>query len=209
MPLHRLAWTLGAAAGLVAPLGCVPAELRLAEGDEAGHDATVDAPTDGRTADRGAVDVDASKDGVAGDSPIEDSATHDSGVADAGTTFPCGDLAACTAPTAACCASTTAVDFDADTATTTYSCANGTCPHGDTPISCDEASQCPGGVCCGKLNLDDTGYIQVECRTSCGGDASPLFVVFCNPLANPDICTPLGKTCVESKLLPGFHICGT
>jgi hypothetical protein len=207
MAPYRLVWALGSA-GLVGLWGCVPDELRLADGDEAGQDATVDAHRDARTSDRGeAVDVGASRDGAAGDAPIEDSATHDSGVADAGLTFRCGERAACTAPTALCCASTTAVDFDADTATTTYSCANETCSPGDTPIFCDEASQCAGGACCGTLNSEDTAYIQVECQPTCGQSDGGLYVVFCSPSATPDVCTPLGRTCVESTLLPGFHVC--
>ena len=206
MARYGLAWALGSA-GLVALSGCVPAELRLEDGDEAGQDATVDAHRDARTADGGEV-VDASLDRTAGDAgPIEDSATHDSGPADVGATFRCGDLAACTAPNALCCASTTAVDHDADTATTTYSCANGSCDAG-TPILCDEASQCEGGVCCGTLNTEDTAYIQVECQPTCNEDAGP-YITFCNPSASPSVCTPLGQTCVGSVLLSGFHVCGS
>jgi hypothetical protein len=208
MPCDRLARALGST-GLVALLalsalsGCVPGELRLAGGEEAGTDATLDGARDARLEDRGEVTDgpsvrDAGMDAL--DSAVE------SGPVDTGSpSLPCGD-AACPLTTDVCCV---------DSLGPSYSCVAATdimgghgCPDGGTPLHCTDGADCVGKICCGRLNFEDTGYVDVSCQPTCPqSDSGSLYIIFCDPAAMPDECTGLGKVCVSSKLLPAYDVC--
>jgi hypothetical protein len=211
-----LGWALGSAS-LLGLSGCVPGELFLAGGEEAGADARLDAPTDAREADRareadtsradGAMDdagPDAMPDVAPGDvMPRGDSGPRDSGPADTGSLPPvfCGaDAAACPVPSEVCCVS--------GGAPTSYGCAValvGGNPCKETPVSCGGAADCPGGVCCAMLNLADTRIKGVSCQTSCTAAHTK---VICNRASIPDECATLGLSCGPASLLPGFYQCG-
>ncbi|MEO7113101.1 MAG: hypothetical protein ABI183_21865 [Polyangiaceae bacterium] len=90
---------------------------------------------------------------------------------------------------------------------------------GSIPIECRSNDDCPGAAqCCGhEITYTSTGqpitiYESVHCTATC-----PLFFadagendnrLFCNPLATTNVC-PVGESCVQSSLLPGFNVCGT
>jgi hypothetical protein len=66
-------------------------------------------------------------------------------------------------------------------------------------IRCDGPEDCPGEVCCERLNGPQTQVRHLDCQSQCGTD--------------PRIChtsqdCPAGLQCVPSSLLPGYYHCG-
>ena len=179
-------------------------------GDEAGQrDATApesstsDAPpVDGGlpSGDSGAaVDSASTTDSAdSGDAQVGDSAHADAKMAgDAssdGSVLRCGPGLACSALTI-CCAT--------NTNNPTYACtAESACTFGDTPVTCDNGSDCPSpDVCCGdKQATTSTKYTHVSCAATCPYPD----VVFCDPTASKCV---QGMTCQPSTILPGFYVC--
>jgi len=209
MTFVRFAWVLGWA-GLAAIAGCVPGELHLAGNEDGSVDATLDARGD--TADRDdSSRSDAMHDtGSSETAPIEDVSPAPP---DGGPLPPvyCGS-SKCPVPSDICC-----VRGGLDAGSPKYACQDSmsssikSCKSlGGTPASCGVGADCPGNVCCGLLNSSDTAYLVVQCQSTCveDFDAGDLNVVFCDPSLSPDECTPIGKTCAPSILLPGFNVCG-
>jgi hypothetical protein len=201
---RRLALMIGLGA-----LGCGGASQSdllsdAAGGRDAQADQSVDAPQE---PDQGpAPDTAPPKDVV---TIMESSPPIDTGPPDTGPKLPpidCGG-ATCAIPASDCCFTP-----GEDAGDGTYACqtpANvAACSGaGNTPIECAVGADCPGGVCCGTRNFDDTGYQMVECATSCSPDDNQI--LFCDPGSSTDVanCTALGGTCVNSELLPGFTVC--
>ena len=80
---------------------------------------------------------------------------------------------------------------------------------GGLTIKCDDRTDCPGSqVCCGTFD-QATGYRNVQCQPDCNGSPIPgqSTVRFCAANAPTDECAAIGKACLPSGSLPGFHIC--
>ena len=73
-----------------------------------------------------------------------------------------------------------------------------------TPISCADAADCPGEVCCGD-NLNGL-YSRVSCAASCMGmtTGGATEITFCDPAGND---CPAGTTCQPSQVLAGYNVC--
>ena len=192
-------------------VGCggATASALLSDGggvDDARPDASADAP--GQVDQGPAPDTSPPKDVVV---PMEVAPPPiDTGPPDTGPTLPpisCGGTT-CSVPEGDCCFAPNEGGGDG-----TYSCqvpadATGCSGDGNTPIECAGSADCPGGeICCGTLNTEDSGYVIVECTTSCNPEEGQI--LFCGPGSTTDeaSCTALGGTCGMSELLPGFTVC--
>ena len=89
-----------------------------------------------------------------------------------------------------------------------YTCRQGAaqCTAG-IPISCDDAADCPGQICCGHFS-STTGYRSVSCAAACDGTDpnGDALVQFCDVKSVPDEC-PVGRKCTPSGSLIGFSRC--
>lgn len=207
-----LGWTLGSAC-LVALAGCVPGELFLSGGDAAGTDGKLDAPSDTRATDRGetadgshtdaALPEGGHDDGMAPDGmpPLPETGPRDAGPLPL---VKCGDAATCSVPPNECCVHRAPFTFVCQSASLAATCTS----DGNTPVFCANATDCPGEVCCGtKSSPTAISYEHVECEPTCTSSDNTK-IVFCDPSAMLDVCTPLGKSCMASTLLPFFYVCG-
>jgi hypothetical protein len=93
--------------------------------------------------------------------------------------------------------------------TPTFKCQDANKPCGTTagpgtPISCADAADCPGEVCCGD-NLNGL-YSRVSCAASCMGmtTGGATEITFCDPAGND---CPAGTTCQPSQVLAGYNVC--
>ena len=75
------------------------------------------------------------------------------------------------------------------------------CAGGETQVECDEPGDCPGQVCCGTFDGQNSMYTELVCADSCNGPGS---VIICD--GNGD-CSG-NDTCQSSNYLPsGYTIC--
>jgi hypothetical protein len=77
-----------------------------------------------------------------------------------------------------------------------------------TRIACDDTADCSGKICCGAFDNTTQSYTDVTCRSSCSGTGpnGTTLLRFCDPALSPSDC-PVGTTCLESGILPGFYRC--
>jgi hypothetical protein len=137
---------------------------------------------------------------------MESSPPVDTGPPDTGPSRPpitCG-ATTCELPGNECCANTHTypTNFTCQSTADSMSCLD----DGNTPILCSSPADCPGGVCCGTKSTSDT-YKAVTCAPTCMTTTYAEKVTFCSASGVPDVCAPLGLTCMPSTILNGFYVC--
>ncbi|WP_394844131.1 hypothetical protein LZC95_44645 [Pendulispora brunnea] len=84
---------------------------------------------------------------------------------------------------------------------------------GGVRVGCDSANDCAKGeVCCGVYSERTASYSTVECtpRRRCVGRPSQeeIYVLFCDPNAAENECADTGETCMRSRSIKGYFVCG-